>query len=325
MSDNTSYTTEEVAQLLKISKLKVYDLIKKGELSSYRVGKQMRVDASDLEMYKQQSRESGRQASMLTSTRPGLQGISPAPNIQTPAAFRSSTREIVITGQDISLDILAQHLEKFSPSLRPLRSYAGSLDSLISMYRGESDIVSTHLLDGDSGEYNIPYIRKMLVGSSYLVVRLLGRAAGLYVQKGNPKGFHSWKDLGQPGLRLVNRERGSGARVLLDEQLRLNGVKAQNIEGYTTEEISHVTVAGRIARGEADVGVGNEKAARIVEGVDFIPLIQEKYDLVMLKRPDNQDWISAVLEICRSQALHNELNSLYGYDLSETGKIIYET
>ncbi|QWU17170.1 putative molybdopterin biosynthesis protein [Paenibacillus sophorae] len=325
MSDNTSYTTEEVAQLLKISKLKVYDLIKKGELSSYRVGKQMRVDSSDLEQYKQQSRESGRQASMLTSTKPGLHGISSTPNIPPPATFRSSAREIVITGQDISLDILAQHLEKFSPSLRPLRSYAGSLDSLISMYRGESDIVSTHLLDGDSGEYNIPYIRKMLVGTSYLVVRLLGRAAGLYVQKGNPKGLQSWKDLGQSGLRLVNRERGSGARVLLDEQLRLNGVKAQNIEGYATEEISHVTVAGRIARGEADVGVGNEKASRIVEGVDFIPLIQEKYDLVMLKRPDNQDWISAVLEICRSQALHNELNSLYGYDLSETGKIIYET
>ncbi|MDT3427160.1 putative molybdopterin biosynthesis protein [Paenibacillus forsythiae] len=326
MSDNTSYTTEEVAQLLKISKLKVYDLIKKGELSSYRVGKQMRVDASDLEQYKQQSRESGRQASMLASAaKTGPQGAGSPPTIHTPAAFRSAAREIVITGQDISLDIIAQHLEKFSPSLRPLRSYAGSLDSLISMYRGESDIVSTHLLDGDSGEYNIPYIRKMLVGSSYLVVRLLGRAAGLYVQKGNPKGLYGWKDLGQPGLRLVNRERGSGARVLLDEQLRLNGVKSQSIEGYETEEISHVTVAGRIARGEADVGVGNEKASRIVESVDFIPLIQEKYDLVMLKRPDNQDWISAVLEICRSKALHNELDSLYGYDLSETGKIIYET
>ncbi|BCG57628.1 helix-turn-helix transcriptional regulator [Paenibacillus sp. URB8-2] len=325
MSDNTSYTTEEVAQLLKISKLKVYDLIKKGELSSYRVGKQMRVDASDLEMYKQQSRGIGRQASMLASAQAPIQSAPPAHNQALPGGFRSSVRDIVITGQDISLDIIAQHLEKFSPSLRPLRSYAGSLDSLISMYRGESDIVSTHLLDGDSGEYNIPYIRKLLVGSSFLVVRLLGRAAGLYVQKGNPKGLHAWKDLGQPGLRLVNRERGSGARVLLDEQLRLNSVNGTNIDGYSTEEISHLTVAGKIARGEADVGVGNEKAARMVEGVDFIPLIQEKYDLVMLKRPENREWISAVLEICRSKALHNELGSLYGYDLSETGNIIYET
>lgn len=168
-------------------------------------------------------------------------------------------------------------------------------------------------------------ISASFVGSSFLVVRLLGRAAGLYVQKGNPKGLHAWKDLGQPGLRLVNRERGSGARVLLDEQLRLNSVNGTNIDGYSTEEISHLTVAGKIARGEADVGVGNEKAARMVEGVDFIPLIQEKYDLVMLKRPENREWISAVLEICRSKALHNELGSLYGYDLSETGNIIYET
>lgn len=325
MSDNTSYTTEEVAQLLKISKLKVYDLIKKGELSSYRVGKQMRVDASDLEQYKQQSRGIGRQAPMLAPVQPPVQSTGLAHNAAIPGGFRSSARDIVITGQDISLDILAQHLEKFSPSLRPLRSYAGSLDSLISMYRGESDIVSTHLLDGDSGEYNIPYIRKLLVGSSFIVVRLLGRAAGLYVQKGNPKGLNSWKDLGQPGLRLVNRERGSGARVLLDEQLRLNGVDGTKMDGYLTEEINHLTVAGKIARGEADVGVGNEKAARMVEGVDFIPLIQEKYDLVMLKRPENREWISAVLELCRSKALHNELGSIYGYDLSETGNIIYET
>ncbi|AHV95911.1 helix-turn-helix transcriptional regulator [Paenibacillus sabinae] len=325
MSDNTSYTTEEVAQLLKISKLKVYDLIKKGELSSYRVGKQMRVDSSDLELYKQQSRGIGRQAPMLAPVQPPVQSTGLAHNAAIPGGFRSSARDIVITGQDISLDILAQHLEKFSPSLRPLRSYAGSLDSLISMYRGESDIVSTHLLDGDSGEYNIPYIRKLLVGSSFIVVRLLGRAAGLYVQKGNPKGLQSWKDLGQPGLRLVNRERGSGARVLLDEQLRLNGVDGTKIDGYLTEEINHLTVAGKIARGEADVGVGNEKAARMVEGVDFIPLIQEKYDLVMLKRPENREWISAVLELCRSKALHNELGSIYGYDLSETGNIIYET
>lgn len=323
MSDNTSYTTEEVAQLLKISKLKVYDLIKKGELSSYRVGKQMRVDSSDLEMYKQQSRESsGRQAYNYSS--PALaQVYAPAPATVVP--LRSSARDIVITGQDISLDILAQHLEKHSSSLRPLRSYAGSLDSLISMYRGESDIVSTHLLDGDTGEFNIPYIRKLLVGSSYMVVRLLGREAGLYVRKGNPKRLSSWKDLNQPDLKLVNRERGSGARVLLDEQLRLNGIKASQIEGYTNEEISHLTVAGKVARGEADVGVGNEKSARMVDGVDFIPLIHEKYDLVMLKRPENQEWISALLEICRSKALHDELGSLYGYDLTETGTIIYET
>lgn len=113
--------------------------------------------------------------------------------------MKSSGVHVVITGQDMSLDILATHLERTLPSTRPLRSYAGSLDSLIAMYQGESDIVSTHLLDGDSGEYNLPYIRKLLVGFSYIVVHLLTRSAGFYVQKGNPLGIRSWGISGRTG------------------------------------------------------------------------------------------------------------------------------
>lgn len=335
MSENTSYTTEEIARLLKISKLKVYDLIKKGELPSYRVGKQMRVDLSDLEAYKQNSRSSGAYGHPL----PGGSGLQELPQTQTlmPASFaaplqtaqlhtgKSSGVNVVITGQDMSLDILATHLERSLPSIRPLRSYAGSLDSLIAMYHGESDIVSTHLLDGDTGEYNLPYIRKLLVGSSYIVVHLLTRSAGFYVQKGNPKDIHSWADLRQSGLKLINRERGSGARVLLDEQLRLLGIPAASLDGYMTEENSHLAVAGTVARGNADVAIGTEKAARIIDGIDFIPLTRESYDLVMVKKPENEQWISAVIDILRSPAFQNELRSIHSYDLTETGNIIYET
>ncbi|QSF45838.1 substrate-binding domain-containing protein [Paenibacillus tianjinensis] len=338
MSENTSYTTEEIARLLKISKLKVYDLIKKGELPSYRVGKQMRVDHTDLEAYKQNSR---------SSSAAGLQG-SPAasstlplatPFVLPPATFsvplhlaqpagyssKAAGTNVVITGQDMSLDILASHLERTLPSTRPLRSYAGSLDSLIAMYQGESDIVSTHLLDGDTGEYNLPYIRRLLVGSSYIVVHLLARSAGFYVQKGNPKNIRSWSDLQQKELKLINRERGSGARVLLDEQLRLHSIRAAELTGYDTEENSHLAVAGRVSRGEADVGIGTEKAAKIVDGLEFIPLIKERYDLVMLKKPGNEQWISAVLDILRSSAFKSELSSIHSYDLSDTGRIIYES
>lgn len=313
MSDNTSFTTEEIARLLKISKLKVYDLIKKGELPSYRVGKQMRVDQSDLEAYKQNTR-SGVTVKTLDS-----HNISPSEN------NKVSGRSIVITGQDMSLDILATYLERSLPSERPLRSYAGSLDSLIAMYQGESDIVSTHLLDGDTGEYNLPYVRKLLVGFSYIVVHMLSRSAGLYVQKGNPKGIHEWSHLQQEGLTLINRERGSGARVLLDEQLRLHGIQASSLSGYNKEENSHLAVAGKVARGEADVAIGTEKAARIVDGIDFIPMIQERYDLVMLKKADHEHWIAAVIDILRSPAFQNELSSIHGYNLTDTGKVIYET
>lgn len=323
MSENTSFTTEEIAGLLKISKLKVYDLIKKGELPSYRVGKQMRVDLSDLEAYKQNSRsETSTNIMNANASHSVVQQL--FPHSIAPQA-KSAARNIVITGQDMSLDILATHLERSVPSTRPLRSYAGSLDSLIAMYQGESDIVSTHLLDGDTGEYNLPYIRKLLVGFSYIVVHMLARSAGFYVQKGNPKGITEWSDLQQEGLTLINRERGSGARVLLDEQLRLHGIHSASLNGYFTEENSHFAVAGKVARGEADVGIGTEKAAKIIDGIEFIPLIQERYDLVMVKKAGQDQWINTVIDILRSSAFQNELGSIHGYDLSDTGTVIFET
>ncbi|MDQ0193990.1 helix-turn-helix transcriptional regulator [Paenibacillus wynnii] len=334
MSQDTSYTTEEIAQLLKISKLKVYDLIKKGELPSYRVGKQMRVDASDLETYKQHSRSSQSAKNATTGVTPSaappsVPGPSPVQVLPVLSASsplsKSSGRSIVITGQDMSLDILATYLERSLSADRPLRSYAGSLDSLIAMYHGESDIVSTHLLDGDTGEYNLPYIRKLLVGFPYIVIHMLTRSAGFYVQKGNPKGITSWAHLQRTDLRLINRERGSGARVLLDEQLRLLGISPANLSGYETEENSHLAVAGKVARGEADIGIGIEKAAKIVDGVDFIPLIQEQYDLVMLKKPENMPWIRSVIEVLRSSTFRSELGSIHGYDLSASGNVVYET
>ncbi|RUT33592.1 helix-turn-helix domain-containing protein [Paenibacillus zeisoli] len=312
MSTDMSYTTEEIAKLLKISKLTVYDLIKKGELTSYRVGKQMRVDASELEAYKQRAR------------------MVPAADSYVPLHPQASgsagpTGSVVITGHDIGLDILAKYMEKKIPGIRPLRSFVGSLDSLISMYKGEADIVSTHLLDGDTGEYNIPYIRKILVGSSYIVVNLLIRNAGLYVQRGNPHGLTTWADLGRSGLRLVNREKGSGARVLLEEQLRIHGIKPGQLAGYGNEQTNHLGVAAQIASGEADVGVGIEKTASIVGQIEFIPLTQERYDLVMLKTPGNQLWIPSLLQILQSDSFKKELQAISGYDLSRTGEILFET
>ncbi|QMV39973.1 helix-turn-helix transcriptional regulator [Cohnella cholangitidis] len=314
---NESYTTEEVAKLLKISKLTVYDLLKKGELPSYRVGKQMRVDAADLEAFKLRSK--GGAVSEQTAPLRLPQAAKPVPG------SLSIERPLVITGQDISLDILSKHMEKHSAGIRPLRSYNGSMDSLVSMYRGEADIVSTHLLDGDSGQYNLPYIRKLFVGQSYVVARLLSRSAGLYVKKGNPKKISDWEDLAKPGVRIVNREKGSGARVLLDEQLRIRDYQASRLGGYEHEENTHLAVAGRVASGEADAGVGIEKAAQLVGGIDFIPLIQEKYDLVMLKRPDNAQWIESVLAIIRSESFKSELQMIQGYDLSQTGQILLDT
>lgn len=296
-----SYTTDDIARLLQVSKLTVYDLIKKGNLPAYRVGRQMRIDALDFERYKSR----GKEVKHVTQS-----------------DSDSLSRPIVISGQDSSLDILAKALEKKSVKKRPLRSYASSMDGLIALYNGEADIVSVHLLDGDTGEYNIPYIRKLLVSNSFMVISFIKRSAGLYVAKGNPKNIQTWSDLTMSSVVLTNREKGAGARVLLDEQLRVNNIKNTEITGYADEETSHLAIASAIANERADVGIGIEQVTKLVN-IDFVPMVTESYDLVVLKTPENIDLISDVRAILTSESFQQELNTL-GYHVEQMGEILWE-
>jgi putative molybdopterin biosynthesis protein len=310
MSKEISYTIEEVSQLLKVSKLTIYDLIKKGEIPVFRVGRQMRMDAKDLDHY-----------ILNNKTKQGT--TPPAQEWHQQTTEPRESKNIVISGQDIVLDILGKHIEK-SSTYKALRSYSGSLNSLISLYNGECEIVSLHMFDGDTGEYNLPYVKKILVGYPYLLINLVSRKAGLYVQKGNPLHITSWADLNQKHVKIINREKGSGARILLDEQLRIHNISSKNINGFEHEETNHLSVASAVSTGIADVGVGIEKAAKIV-GIDFVPLITERYDLVILKTPKNEKLIRMVKETLSSHLFQSEINSLGDYEISQTGSIIYET
>lgn len=302
MPQNDSLTTEEIANLLKVSKLTVYDLIKKGELPSYRVGRQIRVERHALEAYKNK----------------GNVRYSEEPLTRT----QQNKCSIIISGQDNCLDILAKNIDMNSGGFQALRSYTGSLDGLLSMYQGKADIVSTHLFDGDTGTYNLPYIRKILVSKSFVVIHLLKRKAGLYVAKNNPKGITGWKDFNQPNLQMVNREPGAGARVLLDEHLRLLHIRRDNVNGYRTIVQSHIDVASAIANGQADIGVGAWQAAKMAN-IDFIPMIEEDYDLVILKSDENNELIETILHTINDNEFQLALQSL-NYNTSNTGKIIYE-
>ncbi|WP_419394049.1 substrate-binding domain-containing protein [Cytobacillus praedii] len=309
MSDkDVSYTIEEVASLLKVSKLTVYDLIKKEELPSYRVGRQMRVDMKDLEEYKDRKKTGGNiKVSVSQSSIP----------ISQPKPF-------VISGQDLALDLLAKKLEKGEEELRPLRIYSGSLNSLIAMYNNQCDLVSLHLYDGDTGTYNIPYVKKILTGFPFIVINFLSRWAGFYVKNGNPKNINSWVDLNREDVKIINRERGSGARILLDEQLRVHGIRSSEVNGYFSEETSHLTIASSIAGGKADIGIGIEKAAKIV-GVEFVPLIKERYDLVLIKNEENKEIINRIHHILSSEEMKKDIQLMGDYDMTETGKVMYET
>lgn len=292
-------TTEEVAEQLKVSKLTVYDLIKKGELLSYRVGRQIRVEREALDAYKNQNKRQ-----------------------QSPTVARTNSSQMIISGQDSSLDVLAKHLNESTPTLQFLRSYMGSLDGLIAMYQDKADIVSTHLFDGDTGTYNLPYTHKILGSKSYIVLHLMKRKAGLFVQNGNPKNIHHWEDLRRSDLTLANREAGAGARVLLDEQLRLHNINRQQISGYHNIYTSHLDVASQIANDKADIGVGSEQAAKMAN-VDFIEMIEESYDLVVLKTAKNRQVITQLQAILKNESFFHMLQSL-NYNVSQTGQIIHE-
>ncbi|WP_232698196.1 substrate-binding domain-containing protein [Brevibacillus daliensis] len=338
MEQQPSYTIEEIAGKLRVSKLTVYDLIKKGELSAYRVGRQMRVDADDLNRYKKRtkveqiSKENDYEKRGETTTvelkNHEEKNVMPTNDMlesksdQAGMSYYAGKQQFIVSGQDIVLDLLATRVEKEIPGVRTLRSHQGSLNGLVSLYRGEVDLASTHLFDGDSGTYNLPYIKKLLTGRPFLVVHVMKRQAGFYVAKGNPYHIQKWSDLIQPALRFVNREAGSGIRVLVDEQMRLATISPSMLQGYhTCVENSHVAVATAIAAGKADVGVGIEKAAKLLE-VEFIPLMTEQYDLVMMDTHENRQLIETILTLLQGEEFRREISSIGGYDVSMCGEVL---
>lgn len=331
---NVTYTPEEVANILKISKFTVYEMIKRGDLKAYRIGRKFRIESFDLENYISKSK--GRTTASADPSVIPLPLLPASPTVplsplESPAtsspsaAPRSLTDQgLVICGQDIILDILTRHLQKQFPQVRFLRQYSGSLDGLIALYRGQANAVTTHLWDSHTNDYNLPYVRYLLPGHPACVINLVYRMEGFYVAKGNPKKILTWSDLARPDVRFVNRERGSGARVLLDEQIRLGNIPYQSIQGYEDEEMSHMAVASRVAREEADVGLGIEKAAMQVSSLDFIPLHKERYDLVVRKEDLSKPHFQALWSTLRSDAFRNEVSGIGGYDISDMGKIMGE-
>lgn len=314
MSNDVSYTPEEVAKILKISKFTVYEMIKRGDLCAYHIGRKVRVESADLESYIQKSKG-------------GSSGLTPevSPAVKVPVnRYFEQDQGLVICGQDIVLDILTRHLERQFPHIRFLRHYIGSLDGLTALYRGVANVVTAHLWDSDTNEYNLPYVRRLLPGHQACIINLVYRAEGFYVAKGNPKKILSWDDLARSDIRFVNRERGSGARVLLDEQLRVVGILHQEVQGYADEEMTHVAVASRVARGEADVGLGIEKAAMQVSNIDFVPLQKERYDLVVRNEDLSKPHFQALLSILKSAAFRNEVSGIGGYDISHMGEVMGE-
>lgn len=308
MDSLSSLTPVEVAELLKITKNTVYELIKRGELPSYKVGKKIRVDIRDVEEYIN-SQKTGK----IKDTQFNNKNISINNNFK-----------VIISGQDVILDILARSVEKKLDGVNTFRSYIGSYNALYELYNGRVSIASSHLWDFETDEYNSTFVKKLLPGIPCVLINLAYRMQGFYVAKGNPKEIKTWEDLTRPNITLVNREKGAGTRVLLDGKLRLLNFNGNHIKGYDNEELSHLGVASTVSRGIADVGLGNEKAALQVNNIDFIPLHKERYDLVIKKEDLQNPVYQTIINIINSIEFKAELQGLGGYDLTDTGKIIAE-
>ncbi len=325
--DDRSLTPEEVAEELRVSRFTIYDLIKRGELQAFRVGRKMRILRSALDSFTTSSAAvdaaPDAAAAAAPVTAPAATTLASPPGAA--RHLRDTTRDgFVVCGQDIVLDILVRHLDLELPEHRFLRSHDGSCNALWALYHGRADIASTHLWDADSNDYNIPYVRRLLPGCSTLIVNVLYRHAGFYVAPDNPKAVHDWSDLQRPDISMINRELGSGVRVLLDEKLKQLKIDTARITGYSHVERSHPAIASAVARGHADVGVGVEKVARQVDGIDFVPLQKERYDIVLRKEDAELEPYRTVLSVLRSAEFREEIAAIGGYDVSDMGKVMAE-
>ncbi|GAB4577560.1 MAG: molybdopterin biosynthesis protein [Anaerolineales bacterium] len=226
---------------------------------------------------------------------------------------------LAMGSHDMTLDLMAQFLA--GRGRRLASANVGSQGGMVALRRGEAHLAGAHLLDPETGDYNVSYLRRYLPGVPVVLVTLVGREQGLMVLRGNPVGVWSIADLAGKEVRFVNRQRGAGTRVLLDYHLAQLGIEPEQVRGYEQEEYTHLAVAAAIASGRADCGLGIAAAAQAL-GLDFVPLFQERYDLIIPKAHYNSPLLSPVLGLLDDMAFRMEVARLPGYDVSQMGKIV---
>jgi putative molybdopterin biosynthesis protein len=222
---------------------------------------------------------------------------------------------------DIMVAWIASHFNQIAPGFTVQLNFTGSLHGLIALENNQAEFAGCHLWDEATDSYNIPFIQKLLPGKKLEVITLATRTMGLMVAPGNPSKILSLEDIARPGIRFINRQDGSGIRVWFDAHLRQKGISSIDIEGYDREVSTHSDVALEIAEKKADAGLGLEAAA-VQYGLEFIPLTQEKYDLVFLDAILMHPAVIPLLDWLASPAARKEISKLPGYQTDRTGNKI---
>ncbi len=226
---------------------------------------------------------------------------------------------VAIGSHDLILDVMADLMPALYPGNYLSSTHVGSMGGLMALRRGEAHLAPTHLLDEETGVYNIPTLKRMFTEPMALI-KGVDRIQGILVKKGNPLGIRGIVDL--PGVHYVNRQRGAGTRVLFDYLLKKEGIGTEAIRGYDREAATHMAVAAAIAGGDADAGMGIESAARAM-GLDFIEVGPEEYDFAVPVRFLELLHVQRFLDVLKSREFAERVEALGGYSLRQTGTVLY--
>lgn len=230
---------------------------------------------------------------------------------------------VIIGSHDITIDIISDEIRRTGHAIRISSGNVGSLGGLMALRKGTCHMAGSHLLDTETGEYNISYVRRYLKGIRVTLVHLVMREQGLILAPGNPKDIKGLEDLAREEVCFINRQAGSGTRILLDHTLGKLGIAPESIRGYEHEEYTHMAVAVDVLSGAADCGVGIYAAAKALD-LDFIPMAREQYDLIILSSMMEQENVRVLMETIGSRAFRDRVLALGGYDPGKSGHIWME-
>ena len=228
---------------------------------------------------------------------------------------------LAVGSHDVSLDLLASRIRQVDPRTSFASANVGSMGGIVAIEEGQAHIAGVHLLDPETGLFNVPYVLRRLSPEEVFLMHMCERTQGLMVPPGNPAGIKSVEDLARPGISFINRQKGSGTRLLLDYLLEKAGIEPADIYGYEREMFTHTAVAAAVAGGTADVGLGVLAAARALK-LEFIPIASERYELLGLRSLMGTPGYEALLSVLSDPEFRGEVEALRGYDLSRAGELV---
>ena len=253
-----------------------------------------------------------------------LEGINPNESVAAELLrpLSSIQNTIVVVGShDNTLDVLSNQIRVGQKNLTLSSSHVGSMGGLMAIKKGGCHLAGSHLLDISDGSYNISYVKKYLPDMKVKLVHLVLRDQGLILSRGNPKNVKGIEDLCRKDIRFINRQAGSGTRILLDYRLNELGIDPSDVNGYENEEFTHMSVAVAVQSGTADVTLGIYAAAKALD-LDFIPVVTEQYDLIIPEHYFESENIQILLETVNSSEFKKQVEALGGYSTEKTGQII---